>query len=38
MGIEKGFNLKNCVLDLLEYVEQTKDWPVLELLETILAQ
>ena len=35
-GIENGFNLKNCVSDLLQYVEQTKDWQVLELIEAIM--
>ena len=35
-GIEQGFNLKNCVSDLLQYVEQTKDCQVLELIEVIM--
>ena len=38
IGIEKGFNLKNSILDLLNYVEQTKDWVVLDLIQTIMIQ
>ena len=35
MGIDNGYNLKNYQSDLLQYVQQTKDWIVLELLQVM---